>query len=156
MKKRALTLTGAIIGTVLLAVLTVLLVIGSYTILAVINAVGGEEGALAGTMVGVIMLVMVAFAITALVLNIICIKAYSATPENYAKLKGVVITAIVFNFILAAYYLFSLFTAADAVAIVEYIIFVLVLVAVAVLYIVDLVNEKKNNVAVTNENNIQK
>lgn len=143
MKKRALTLTGGILGTIVTAVITVLLTIAALGTLGLTATVGY---AAAGVVLGVIMLIFVAFSVTALVLNAVSITAWNGDAQKYAKRRPVIITAVVFNLLLVLYFIYNMAVAGpNAVAIVESIIFIVGLALASIFYIVDLCNENKNN-----------
>lgn len=149
--KRGLTLAGGIIGTVVNAVMSGLLALAAIAMLGLTAGIAGSGDSAAGAVAGAyavvlggIMMIMVAFAVTALVLNAVAITAWNGDAAKYRKRRGVVITAIVFNLLLVLYYIYNVAVAgANLIAIVESVIFILALAATSVFYIVDLCLEKK-------------
>ena len=127
--KRPMTLTGAILGTVVNAVLTVLMAIA---LVAILDFAGGAEGIATVMIVGILEL---AVFVVALVMNIIAITAWAKDAAGFKKKRGILITAVVFNFIGA---IIAFITASVA-----YILMALVLIAAAVLFIVDVALEGK-------------
>ena len=127
--KRPMTLTGGIIGTIANAFLSVMYVIG---IVGIIELLGGATGTVTVVVVAVLEMLV---AVVALILSIVSIVAWSKDAAGYKKKKGAVITAAVFNFIGAI----LCFIAGTAL----YIVLALVLIAVGVLFIVDVCLEGK-------------
>ena len=127
--KRPMTLTGAILGTVVNAILAVLYVIG---LVAIMEAIAGATGAVTFLVVAILELAVV---VVGLVLSIISITAWAKDAQSFKKKKALVITAAVFNLLGAVLG----FIAGS----VPYIIMALVLVASSVLFIVDVCLEGK-------------
>ncbi|MCM1289454.1 MAG: hypothetical protein NC132_02230 [Corallococcus sp.] len=131
--KRIMTLVGAIIGVVFDAIFSLIMLIG---IAAILELLGGEAGA---TLVAIVGILETALGVVALVFNAIAISGFACTHEKYAKKRGLLITAVVFNFVLAMLLLISLCTSFTAL-----ILFVfLASVAAGVLLIVDVCMESK-------------
>ena len=159
--KRGLTLAGSIIGTVFSALSTLgafLLVLGAFGLASLGGTV--EEPEIAGAMVivGGIYALALAFSVTCLDLNAICIKGYKADPEKYHRLRGTIIAAIVFNFLVVVSQIYSLFTTVGAFNIAIGVLVLLALVAANVFMIVDLCLEKKrlqaNTITTTEATNV--
>ena len=143
MKKRPLTLTAGILGTVASAFYTVLCLLATFGVGILadagsdLNATPGATAVLGFAMV--IMIILVAICVVTLVLNAVSISGFGCTPENFTKKRGVIITAIVFNLLVFLYILYSVIISFSILNLVIGI----VLVAATVLYIVDLCLEKK-------------
>ena len=122
--KRPMTLVAGILGTVAQGIVSILMAIGLVTIL---DFAGGADGTATLLFVGILEL---AVFVVGLVMSIISITAWAKNPEGFKKKKGIMITAIVFDFIgaIIGFIVGSLF----------YILFALVLIAAAVLHIVDI------------------
>lgn len=133
--KRPLTLSGAIIGTVANAVLTIVFIYNA----AICLSYGAEL-----TSVGILCLVECLFSLTALVLDIFSILAWNKDFNGYKKRKGIIITSVVFDFLPTLYLILNF--------IVVNLIFALALIAANVLKIIDLARENKNNPALVNKN----
>lgn len=133
--KRPLTLSGAIIGTVANAVLTIVFIYNA----AICLSYGAEL-----TSVGILCLVECLFSLTALVLDIFSILAWNKDFNGYKKRKGIIITSVVFDFLPTLYLILNF--------IVVNLIFALALIAANVLKIIDLARENKNNPALVNQN----
>ncbi len=124
--KRALTLTGAIMGTVANGILSIIMAVGLVAILDVMN------GFFAETTILFVALLELAVFILGLIFSIISITRWAKKPSEFKK--GSIVVAIVFNFIGAVICLFSE-TAIN-------LFLGLVLVASAILLIVDLCLER--------------
>lgn len=142
MKKRPMTLIAGILGTLAFSgyVITTL----AINLLAVFAAgvaddIGSELGAAVLGLSAIMMMAMAVIFIVPLILNACSISGFKASPEKYAKKKGVIIAAIVFNFLAAI--------GCFVIPSIENIIIGVVLIACAVLYIVDLALENKRNQA---------
>lgn len=136
--KRIMTLIGAIIGLVFQAIYSVIMLIGIAAIFELIAAGGGGGGML----VGVVGLLEIGLGLAALILNATCIGAFSWSHEKYIQKRGKIITAIVFNVLLALLMMLALSS----------ILPILVLIAslaAAILYIVDMCLEGKRAAAIT-------
>ncbi|MBQ8909151.1 MAG: hypothetical protein IJY90_02585 [Clostridia bacterium] len=127
--KRPMTLTAGILGTVANAVTSILMAI---TVVALLEAFAGATGA--ATVMIVAILELAVFVI-ALVMSIIAITAWAKNAEAFKKKKAILIVAAVFNLIGAI----LAFITVD----VFYIILALVMIATAVLFIVDVALEGK-------------
>jgi len=142
--KRPLTLVGGILGIVSHAVILIFSLINIIAAIAVLGA-GSSAGASASSLaaVGTLMFVFLAIAIVigiiGLVFNIISITTWNKDAEIFKAKKGKTITALVFNFlgIIAVFLVMNVIFA---------VIMMLVLIAAAVLQIVDVCLEKKRNV----------
>ncbi|MBQ8909153.1 MAG: hypothetical protein IJY90_02595 [Clostridia bacterium] len=131
--KRPLTLTGAILATVGQ---------GIYGILALLAFITYcEFGVLTYIIVALLITLVV---LTALVMNIVSIGAWNKDKDGYKKLKGIIITAVVLNFVVVLNQLLDLFAAGVSVGIVVlYFLLIGLNVAGNVLMLVDLSKEGK-------------
>lgn len=135
--KRIMTLVGGIIGTVFTAIFSLIMLIGITAILAILFDLG--SGSMISALFALIGLLEIALGIVALVLNAMCIGKFSYTHEKYVAKRGLIITAIVFNFLLALLLIISLATQFSALTMFVF----LACLATGVLYIVDMSLEKK-------------
>ena len=135
--KRPMTLTASILGTVMHALYTISELI---MFALVIDLMGGSSVDSSSTIVIVAMVIAMLLSIVSLVFNALSIPSWNKSPAIFRKKRGLVITAIVFNFIVVLLILISCFT--SAVGVLD-VILMLVIVASSVLYIVDLSIEKK-------------
>ena len=92
--KRALTLTGAILGLVGGAFLSIIYLI---TLIGTIELMSYGYGA--GPLV--LAIILVAVSVLGLVFSAVCLAPWNKPAEGYKKKKGTIITAVVFNFISA-------------------------------------------------------
>lgn len=131
--KRVMTLVAGLLGLVFDAIFSVFMIIG---LVAVMDMLGGEKGS---ATFAIIAILEIALGVVSLILNAVSISAFACSAEKYRKKRGLIITTIVFNFLLALLLLLTVFTSASLVT-------VLVLIAsivAVVLYIVDLCLEGK-------------
>lgn len=126
--KRPMTLVGGILGTVANAIFAVMYVLAFSIIIEFAGSVGFAT-------VLVVALLELAVVLVGLILSILSIVAWAKAAEAFKKKKAIIITAAVFN-ILGAILGFIAGTA-------FYIVLALVLVATAVLFIVDVCLEGK-------------
>lgn len=138
--KRPLTLTGGILGIVGNAIFSILLIIGLYLV-----------GGFIGNMI-IIPILFLMIAITALILAIFVTIAYNKNAEVFKNRFGVIITSIVFNFIISVYLLITLFSTYGTYIIVYLILFGVVLTA-AILNLVDICREN-GKVKALNKSNV--
>lgn len=134
--KRVMTLVGFIISTVLLGIYSLIQLIGIAAIIDALSAVGAEGSAT----LAIVLIITIALCVLALVFNAIAITAWKKDAAGYKKKKGMVITAIVFNFILI---LFLIIGMASGVVGVLDILLLIALIAANVLAFVDMGLEKK-------------
>lgn len=94
--KRPLTLTGFILGTTFQGLLAIesLIVFG-----AGMDAMTYAASASGMSIVIIVLGLTLALAVLGLIFNAISIPAWNKSPEDYRRKRGVIITAIVFNFI---------------------------------------------------------
>ena len=133
--KRVMTLVGGIIGTVVDAIYSFVALLEGALLLELLGA-AGVPGASIFAIVG---LLIIAIVVTALVLNAISISGFTCSAEKFAKKRGVIITAVVFNFLLA--FLLILSTMTGGVTFFTALV-ILTSIATGVLFIVDLCLEK--------------
>ena len=133
--KRILTLLAGIVGTVFQAIWSLLMLIGIAAIFEILSGADVEGTGL----LAIIALLEIALGVVALVLNAVSITGFSCTAEKYSKKKGLIITATVFNFLLALLLLISTFSSPNAINI----LVMIASVVAGVLYIVDMCLEKK-------------
>ncbi len=122
-----------ILGTVFDAIFSVIMLIGLTAILEV------AEGATGTATFTVVAIITIALGVIALVFNAICISGFSCKPETYRKKRGLIITAVVFNFLLALILLITVFNSPQVINI----LVLLSSIAAGVLLIVDLALENK-------------
>lgn len=139
--KRPMTLTAGILGIVshaLMMILSLVSVVGIIAILDLGASSGADPDALAA--VGIISLILIVICVVVgilgLIFNILAVKTWNKSTADYKAKKGKIITAIVFNFIGAG----VIFIAGN---IIISVLVMLMLIASAVLLIVDLCLEKK-------------
>ena len=153
--KRVLTYIGSIFGGIaggfclasqiynLIAVIPLLALLGESS-----GVVAGADGATfaSGIIIFAFILLIfdVALGVTTCVLNEICYhKLCKVSKEEFAKRKGVVISAIVFNFITAAFMIIGIFVSVTGIiSIVINVILIGFFITSGILYIVDLCKEK--------------
>lgn len=133
--RKKLALTGFILATCISAIAVLAMIMSA---IFVIDVVAGSAGS--GLIIAVIVL-EVLFFIGSLVLNAVAIPTTSSASK-FKKRKGLVITAIVFNFIAVFMYILSMTTGIDSSTFMS-IIFMLALIAANVLIIVDLARNGK-------------
>lgn len=133
--RRPITLVGFILGTVMHSVYT----IAELFVVALIIDLVVSAGATTSTFMALILLITLALSIISLVFNAIAISAWNKKPEAYKKKRGIIITAIVFNFIVVLLLIIGM--TGKTVGVFD-IIFMISLIATNVLAIVDLAREK--------------
>ena len=137
--RRPFTLVAGILGTVIFSIFSILLVAELTTIDYFFITVGE-----------IIMLTIFSlFEITSLILNAISISAYENSNEVYNKKRPLLLTTIVFNFIVAALFFATMSFGSDTSTIILFLILIFALIAVNVFYILDLSleNKKQNDFA---------
>lgn len=100
--KRILTLVGAIMGIVYSAIFTPLVIIGAGVLWAFLNNVS--------FLVIVIAALLVSVGVTALILDIIALRSYSCSAEQYAKNRKLLVSASVFSFVPSSIVPFAILT----------------------------------------------
>lgn len=136
--KRIKTLIAGILGTVANLAWTIMY---GYTLIVFIAVFGGATGAtgMAGGIVIFTNAIIFLSALLGLIFSILSLVYFNSSAEVFKKKKKFNITAIVFNFISAFFFLLTFFgegvTAVAVIAIVVY-------VAANVLYILDMKKEK--------------
>ncbi len=100
----------------------------------------GAKGQLMPTLVlfATIALVLVCF-----VVNVYMIKVSVSSAEKYAKSKVFIIITIIFNVLLTAFVIYNIFTVEKLLASILLGLFAAILLGASVLYIVDLIKEKR-------------
>ena len=129
-------LVGAIVGTVFTAIYTVIMLIGITAIFELLSAAGGAPGS---GLLAVVSLLILVVGLLALIFNAMVIGAFSWDHEKYAKKRGKIVAAIVFNFLLALLMTLSVIGNFNMFAF----LVLLASLAAAVLMIVDLALEGK-------------
>lgn len=132
--KRALTLTGAILGLVGGAFLSIIYLI---TLIGTIELMSYGYGA--GPLV--LAIILVAVSVLGLVFSAVCIAPWNKPAEGYKKKKGTIITAVVFNFISALATLIMLIAGFSGWVVILMILGMLLAIASAVLLLVDVCAE---------------
>lgn len=150
--KRKLAFSGFITATCITALLSLVMFIALIYLIDIYSAVSGELGTSVGVTSLIIMAITVLFTIACLILNS-CSISSTATAQKMNKKKGLVITSIVFNFVVVFFLL--LVAIANGTAAILYIICMLGLIASNILIIVDLSRlSKAVNAELFAENNI--
>lgn len=126
--KRALTLTGGILGIVGDSIFALLLLIG-------LVAVGRFFGFLI-----IIPIIFLLLAIAGLILSIFVTISYKKEPALFKKRYGVIITSIVFNFVISLYLMITMFNTFGVYVFLYFILFGVVLTS-AILNLVDICRE---------------
>lgn len=134
--KRPLTLIGFILGTVMHSIYTV----AELFLIALIIDLIVSAGATTSVFTAVILLITVALSIVSLIFNAIAISAWNKSPEGYRKKRGIIITAIVFNFIVVFFLVIGM--TSGSVGVLD-ILLMLSIIAANVLAFVDLGREKR-------------
>ena len=132
--KRALTLTGAILGLVGGAFLSIIYLI---TLIGTIELMSYGYGA--GPLV--LAIILVAVSVLGLVFSAVCIAPWNKSAEDYKKKKGMIITAVVFNFISTLATLIMLIAGSSGWVVILMILGMLLAIASAVLLLVDVCAE---------------
>ena len=133
--KRALTLTGAILGLVggaFLSIVYIITLIGVIELMSYGYAAGGSL---------ILSLILVLISVLALVFSAVCIAPWNKSAEDYKKKKGMIITAVVFNFISTLATLIMLIAGSSGWVVVVMILGMLLAIASAVLLLVDICRE---------------
>lgn len=136
MKRRKLNLIGSIVGTVFSALASVVLALALFTVLQLVGALSGNPAIM---LASIMMIGMAAVSVVALIMNILSIIV-SKNAETLKAKKGRVITAIVFNFICVALFLYYLLMSGFNMT---YLFVVIGLTVASVLMIIDLAMLKK-------------
>ena len=134
--RRKLSFTGFILSTCFVSVLAILQVFGFIALLCY----GDEMGV--PSSIWVITGISMAISIATLILNALSIPA-TASAQKMQKKKGIVITSIVFNFVLVLLCILSLITGIETVVLIIYIFMLIALITTNVLVIIDLAKISK-------------
>lgn len=135
--RRVKTLTAGILATVTQAIFSIIMLVALFLIVDLISmGATGVEGTI------VLMAILTAVVLTTLVLSIVAIPAWAKDAVGFKKKKALIITAVVFNFVVVLYQLISLVTAAPAAGtIILYVILMGMSIAANVLWLIDLAQE---------------
>lgn len=133
--KRALTLTGAILGLVGGAFLSIVYLITLIGVIELMSYGYEAVGAL------ILTLILILVSVLALVFSAVCIAPWNKSAEDYKKKKGMIITAVVFNFISTLATLIMLIAGSSGWVVVVMILGMLLAIASAVLLLVDICTE---------------
>lgn len=149
--RRVNSMIATIMGTVINAIQLIINLFACFTIFGLL-ADAGNESVTAVLLVVVVSIVLLAFLLVAFILTCRIFKYMNASHEVYASKKGLIITAIVFNF-LVAILLFAFGTGGSVGNILINVFCALALIATNVLYLVDLGMEdgRVKKLAVANE-----
>lgn len=98
--KRVMTLVGSIVATVLHAIFSLIMLLGLTLVFEIIRAVDAPVGSV---FLAAIMLVLTAIGIVTLVFTAIAMSGFSCDHEKYAKKRGLLLTAVVLNFVVAVF-----------------------------------------------------
>ncbi len=143
--KRNNTVIATILGTVANAYQLVINLISVFAIFGLLADAGAGASVAAMLTVIIITILMLAVLVVAFVLTCRIFKYMNETPEVYKSKKGLIIAAIVFNFLVVLLLCIGGFEG-SIFGIIMNVLSILLLVATNVLYIVDLCLEK-NRVA---------
>lgn len=144
--KRIKTLIAGILGTVANLAWTIMY---GYTLIVLIALLGGATGAtgMAGGIAIFTNAIIFLSALLGLIFSILSLVYFNSSAEVFEKKKKFNVTAIVFNFISAFFFLFTFFgEGVTAGTIVVAVIAIAVYVAANVLYILDMKKEKSAKV----------
>lgn len=130
--KRPLTLTGFILGTIFLGIEAIA---GLILFIDFMNYTGNS-------IVIVALGLALALSIVSLIFNAISIPAWNKSPEVYRRKRGIIITAIVFNFIIVLFTIIG-FASGETNPNMLTILEILGIIAANVLGIIDLTRESK-------------
>ena len=139
--KRINTMVATILGTVANAYQLVINLISVFAMIGVLADVGAGASVSAMLTVIIISILMLAVLLVAFILTCRIFKYMNATSEVYKSKKGLIIAAIVFNFLVVVLLCIGGFEGAIF-GIIMNVLSILLLVATNVLYIVDLCLEK--------------
>ncbi len=140
--KRIKTLIAGILGTVANLAWTIMY---GYTLIVLIAVLGGATGAtgIAGGIVIFTNAIIFLSALLGLIFSILSLVYFNSSAEVFEKKKKFNVTAIVFNFISAFFFLLTFFgEGVTAETIVVAVIAIAVYVTANVLYILDMKKEK--------------
>ena len=144
--KRIKTLIAGILGTVANLAWTIMY---GYTLIVLIALLGGSTGA-TGAAGGIVIFtnaIIFLSALLGLIFSILSLVYFNSSAEVFEKKKKFNVTAIVFNFISAFFFLLTFFgEGVTAGTIVTAVIAIAVYVAANVLYILDMKKEKSAKV----------
>lgn len=150
--RRKLAFSGFITATCITALLSFVMFIALIYLINILSIIVNEAERTAGMLATIIMAITVLFSIACLILNS-CSISSTTTAQKMNKRKGLVITSIVFNFIVI-FFLLAVSVENGATAI-FYIICMLGLIASNVLILIDVARlSKAVNAELFAENNI--
>lgn len=150
--RRKLAFSGFITATCITALLSFVMFIALIYLINILSIIVNEAERTAGMLATIIMAITVLFSIACLILNS-CSISSTTTAQKMNKRKGLVITSIVFNFIVI-FFLLAVSVENGATA-VFYIICMLGLIASNVLILIDVARlSKAVNAELFAENNI--
>lgn len=150
--RRKLAFSGFITATCITALLSFVMFIALIYLINILSIIVNEAERTAGMLATIIMAITVLFSIACLILNS-CSISSTTTAQKMNKRKGLVITSIVFNFIII-FFLLAVSVENGATA-VFYIICMLGLIASNVLILIDVARlSKAVNAELFAENNI--
>ena len=139
--KRINTMVATIMGTVANAYQLVVNLISAFALFGLLADISSGTS-MAGVLPTILLILLfVAVIIVAFILTCIIFKYMNAAPETYKSKKGLIIAAIVFNFLVVLLLCIGGFEGAIF-GIIMNVLSILLLVATNVLYIVDLCLEK--------------
>lgn len=139
--KRVNSLVAAILGTVVHSVQVLINLYSLILVFSLIPSVGNSNAGVVAYVVLTTLLLMAVF-VVALVLTLVTFRYVNKTPELYAKKRATTIATIVFDF-LVVILLLAFGISSSIPSTVINVISALIVLASAVLYIVDLCLEKK-------------
>ena len=98
--KRLNTMIATIIGTTANAIQLIINLVAFLAIVGALADLGNDSAMVALTVIG-LSIILLAFIIVAFILTCRIFKYMNASSEVYASKKGLIISAIVFNFLVA-------------------------------------------------------
>ncbi len=140
--KRINTMVATILGTVANAYQLVINIISVFAIIGLLADAGAGSSMTAVLTVVIVTVLLLAVLLVAFILTCRVFKYMNEKPEVYKSKKGLIIAAIVFNFLVVALLCYGGFSG-NVFGIIMNVLSILLLVATNVLYIVDLCLEKR-------------
>lgn len=136
-------LIGLILSTILYAYLAISVFIGIFASTSIINnadSIGEAFVAPAIAATIALMVIILIFALIALIFTAICFKKISMPPSEFDQAKKLLITVIIFNIIFSIFFLYGIIQSGpDAITIIA----LIGIIISTVLIIIDIVKNKK-------------
>ncbi len=136
-------LIGLILSTILYAYLAISVFIGIFASTSIINNANSIGEAFAAPAIAAtiaLMIIILIFALIALIFTAICFKKISMPPSEFDQAKKLLITVIIFNIIFSIFFLYGIIQSGpDAITIIA----LIGIIISTVLIIIDIVKNKK-------------